>query len=414
MPESPRSRSRTACHAAAVGAFVYALFGTSRQISTGPSSALAAVAASAVVTTAVPAEDAPQLVAAVTLMAGVLFVLLAVFKMGWVSRFLSKAVITGFLFGAAIEVVVGELSKLTGTSASGDNSWRKFADWVDTLDGRHSATLVVGLISLTAILVLWFTVPKVPGALALVVGGLVASSLFDLPDRGVVTVGDVPRGLPAPELPGLSTFTDHFPTISIAALALLLIGFSQTASDARMFASRHGYRVDVDQESTAQGLSNIGSGISRGCPCRRVSRPARSTIPPGHAHRWQGSSADRMAVTVSARRGKPPPDHASRARTGSWRRHEAGVEVDCPRAWRGPMTSLRRMATVLATSSSASGIWKRGHRAGCMVSKVCDFARPPEVRRQAERGSAIAALVGGRLARATARQSPRSDDGRSR
>ena len=52
----------------------------------------------------------------------------------------------------------------------------------------------------------------------------------------------------------------------IAAVALLLIGFSQTAGDARTFASRHGYRVDVDQESTAQGLSNIGSGLIQGMP----------------------------------------------------------------------------------------------------------------------------------------------------
>ncbi|MBP6136698.1 SulP family inorganic anion transporter, partial [Candidatus Neomicrothrix sp.] len=60
-------------------------------------------------------DKTPQLVGAVTLMAGVLFLVLAVLKMGWISRFLSKAVITGFLLGAAIEVVVGELPKTTGT-----------------------------------------------------------------------------------------------------------------------------------------------------------------------------------------------------------------------------------------------------------------------------------------------------------
>ena len=110
-------------YAAAAGALIYAIFGTSRQISTGPSSAIAAVAASAVVTTGLPADEAPQLVAAVTLMAGVLFLALSVLKMGWISRFLSKAVITGFLFGAAIEVVVGELPKTTGTEASGSPSF---------------------------------------------------------------------------------------------------------------------------------------------------------------------------------------------------------------------------------------------------------------------------------------------------
>jgi SulP family sulfate permease len=253
-------------YAAAAGALIYAVFGTSRQISTGPSSALAAVAASAVVTTGLPPEQAPELVAAVTLVAGLLFVVLAVLKMGWISRFLSKAVITGFLFGAAIEVVVGELPKLAGTDASGKNAWQEFIEFLGVFDQRHTTTMIVGGVSLVVILVARFAFPKLPGALVLVVGGLLASHLFDLAERGVATVGEVPRGLPAPELPGLSVFTEHTATIATAALALVLIGFSQTVGDARMFASRHDYRIRVDNESVAQGMSNVGSGIFQGMP----------------------------------------------------------------------------------------------------------------------------------------------------
>lgn len=253
-------------YAAAAGALLYAMFGTSRQISTGPSSALAAVAASAVVTAGMPPEEAPALVAAVTLVAGALFVILAVLKMGWISRFLSKAVITGFLFGAAIEVVVGELPKLAGTSTSGKNAWQEFIDFVTTFDERHTATMVTGVVALAVILVARFTWPKLPGALLLVVGGLLASNLFDLADRGVATVGEVPRGLPAPELPGWSVFSENAATIATAALAVVLIGFSQTVGDARMFAARHDYRIRVDSESIAQGVSNIGSGLVQGMP----------------------------------------------------------------------------------------------------------------------------------------------------
>ena len=103
-------------YAAAAGTILYALFGTARQISTGPSSALAAVAGSAVVLAGVSGDDAVALVAAITVVTGLAFLVLAIFKMGWISLFLSKAVITGFLFGAAIEVVIGELPKMTGTS----------------------------------------------------------------------------------------------------------------------------------------------------------------------------------------------------------------------------------------------------------------------------------------------------------
>ena len=89
-------------YAAAAGAILYALFGTSQQISTGPSSSLAAVAGGAVLLTGLGGKQAAKLVAAITLVTGALFLLLAVFRLGWIARFLSKPVITGFLAGAAV------------------------------------------------------------------------------------------------------------------------------------------------------------------------------------------------------------------------------------------------------------------------------------------------------------------------
>src|SRR5438034_7103311 len=83
-------------YAAAAGALIYALFCTSRHISTGPSSSLAAVAGGAVLVTGLGGAQAAQLVAAITLATGFLFLLLAVLRMGWLAQFLSKAVITGF------------------------------------------------------------------------------------------------------------------------------------------------------------------------------------------------------------------------------------------------------------------------------------------------------------------------------
>jgi sulfate permease, SulP family len=253
-------------YAAAVGGIVYALFATSRHISTGPSSSLAAVAGGAVVVTGLGGEQAAQLVAAIALATGLLFLLLALLRMGWIASFLSKAVVTGFLAGAAIDVVVGELPKLTGTSAEGDNAWRELGSWLGSLGDMHWTTLLVGVTALALILGLRRLAPAVPGALVLVAGGLLASSLFDLGTHGVALVGDVPSGLPAPELPDLGLVGDHYATVAIAAVALLLIGFSQTAGDARAFAARHRYRIDVDQESVAQGMANVGAGVFQGMP----------------------------------------------------------------------------------------------------------------------------------------------------
>jgi high affinity sulfate transporter 1 len=211
-------------------------------------------------------KEAAELVAAITLVAGVLFLLLAVFQMGWIARFLSKPVITGFLAGAAVDVVIGELPKLTGTSADGVNAWRELGSWVRTLGDVHGTTLVVGLVSLGVILGLRFLAPAVPGALVLVAGGILASHLFDLGAHGVDLVGHVPRGLPTPELPSVDVFREQYATIGVASAALLLIGFSQTAGDARAFANRHHYRIDIDQESVAQGMANVGAGVFQGMP----------------------------------------------------------------------------------------------------------------------------------------------------
>ena len=189
-------------YAAAAGAILYAVFGTSRQISTGPSSGLAAVAASAVVAAKITGtEDVASFVATITLASGVLFLLLAVFRMGWIAQFLSRAVVTGFLFGAAIDVVIGELPKLTGTSVSGSNPIQELRSWIGSLGETSVATLVVGVVSLAVIFGLRAMAPRIPGALVLVVGGLLASHVFDLGAHGVALVGEVPRGLPTPALP---------------------------------------------------------------------------------------------------------------------------------------------------------------------------------------------------------------------
>ena len=350
-------------YAAAAGAIIYALFSTSRHISTGPSSSLAAVAGGAVLVTGLGGPEAAQLVAAIALVTGLLFLLLAVLRLGWIASFLSKAVVTGFLAGAAVDVVIGELPKLTGTSSEGDSAWRELGSWIGSLGDIHWTTLLVGVVALGVILGLRRLAPAVPGALVLVVGGLLASSVFDLGSHGVALVGDVPRGLPAPELPDLALVRDHYATIAIAAVALLLIGFSQTAGDARAFASRHHYRIDLDQESVAQGLANVGAGrlpghaghdqpvrelaerVRRGAdparlardrgPRARDPRGAGATVLGSAEGRARGGDHRRRRVRHDRRaRAAPPPSGRRDSTSGSpWRRSSECSRRAYWRAW---------------------------------------------------------------------------------
>ena len=254
-------------YAAAAGTILYALFGTSRQLSTGPSSALSAVAGSAVILTGVTGTAAAtSLVSAVALVTGAIFLVMAVLRMGWISQFMSKAVITGFLFGAALDVTVGELPKLTGTSTTGSSVWQEFASWLGGLGQLQGATLVVGLIALVALFGLHRLGPAFPGTLVVVIGGLVASAVFNLEAHGVAVIGDVPRGLPLPVIPDLQLVSANLLVVFVAAIGIVAIGFSQTAGDARFFAARHGYRIDINQEIVAEGIANLGSGLLQGIP----------------------------------------------------------------------------------------------------------------------------------------------------
>lgn len=283
-------------YAAAAGAVLYAIFGTCRQISMGPSSGLAAVAASAVATAGLTAPgDVATFVAGITLISGLLFLLLAILRMGWISQFLSRAVVTGFLFGAAIDVVIGELAKITGTDTSGANSFQEFRSWLGSLGETHLPTLAVGVVSLVVVFGIRHVAPRVPGALVLVVGGLIASYLFDFGDKGVALVGDVPSGLPSFDIPSPSLLFDHGGTAIVAAVALMLIGFSQTAGDARAFAAKHRYQIDVDQESVAQAAANIGSGVFHGMP---VSTSLSASSLNDHSGAKTGLASITSGVTV--------------------------------------------------------------------------------------------------------------------
>ena len=283
-------------YAAAAGAVLYAIFGTCRQISMGPSSGLAAVAASAVAAAGISHQaDVASFVAGLTLASGLLFLVLAVLRMGWLAQFLSRAVVTGFLFGAAIDVVIGELPKITGTDVSGSNSFQQLRSWLGSLGDAHRATWVLGVVSLVVVFGLRVVAPRVPGALVLVVGGLLASYLFDLGDHGVALVGDVPRGLPSFAIPDTALMWDHAATAAVAAVALMLIGFSQTAGDARAFAAKHRYQIDVDQECVAQAAANMGSGVLHGMP---VSTSLSASSLNDHAGARTGVASITSGVTV--------------------------------------------------------------------------------------------------------------------
>jgi high affinity sulfate transporter 1 len=252
-------------YAAAIALIVYAFFASSRHVVTGPSSTIAAVTGAAVLSVAkAGSSEAIALVAAITMLAGILYIILSVLRMGWVSNFLAESVLVGFVFGIGIDVAVGQLKHVTGTHVTGANVWQKLASWIASLPQTGTITLVVGVAALVILIVLKIYAPRVPGALLTLVLGIGASAIFDLSAQGVAVVGKVPRGLPIPALPDISLITKNFGLILSGAIGVLLVGFSESLAAARQYASKYHYDIDINQEMLAQGMANLGSGFFQG------------------------------------------------------------------------------------------------------------------------------------------------------
>jgi high affinity sulfate transporter 1 len=244
----------------------YAIFGTSKQVVTGPSATVAAVSfaivAAIVGEAAMGTENAVGYTAALALTAGVLYVALGVAKMGWVSNFLSKAVLEGFIAGFAIGIIVEQSYKLLGVDKVEGSYVEQLIGTLKQLPDTNAATLAVGVASLAVLFLCRSLAPRLPRALIVVVLAIVAVGAFDLVNRGVAITGPVPTGLFSVGLPGVGW--SRLGDLVIGAFSIIFVGYSESLASGRAMASKHGYRIDPDQELIAQGAACGASGLVGG------------------------------------------------------------------------------------------------------------------------------------------------------
>ena len=252
----------TGLYVAAVPLLVYALLGSSRRMTVGPSATGAAVSAAAVAPLAAGGTDPVQLTLALTMITGFVLVVASVARLGIIAEFLSEPVLKGFIVGVAITIAGGQLGKVFGVEAEGEGFIAEMVDLVRNLGDTHGTTLLVGALCLLALFALHRFAPRVPAALVVVVGAIVAANVLDLEERGVHLVGEIPGGLPAPGLPdvGWEQVADLVP----AALGLAIVVFGESMALAKSFGARHGERVDADVELAGLGAGNVAGGLFGG------------------------------------------------------------------------------------------------------------------------------------------------------
>jgi len=250
---------------------IYALLGTSRHLSLGGTSAGAALLASSV-TAAIAASAAtnaadpkmyPTYAAAFVLVVGVVFLAAGLARVGYITQFLSKPVMEGFVVGLATFVAVGQLYKLVGVERPSGNTIEKLAETLRSLPEANWTTLAVGVGSLALLFVLPLLSKKIPAGLVVLFGAIALSSALDLAGNyGVEVVGTLPGGLPSVSLP-IVPLVDYLGMV-LPAIGVLLVVFSESLGTANEFATKHGYEVDADQELNAHALANIGSAFFGG------------------------------------------------------------------------------------------------------------------------------------------------------
>ncbi len=242
---------------------LYAVFGSSPQLSVGPESTTALMAATVVAPLAAgnPGRYA-ELAAALALIVGVLSLAAWAMRLGFVADLLSQPTLVGYMTGVALIMMVGQLQKASGVPVHGDTFFAEVRSFVTGVDDLHPATLGLAAITLAFLLVLHWKFPRVPGPLLAVLLATLAVSLFDLDAHGIAVVGPVPSGLPTPSIPSAGDLRD----ILLPAVGVLLVGYTDVVLTARAFAARSGATIDANQELLAVGTTNIGAGLFRGFP----------------------------------------------------------------------------------------------------------------------------------------------------
>lgn len=251
--------------AALVPLAVYAVLGSSRQLSVGPESTTALMTATALAPLAAgdPGRYA-ALAAAAALLVGVMCFVAGLVRLGFLADLLSHPVLIGYMTGVALIMIASQLGKVTGVSVKGEEFIDQIRSFVAGLDELHWPTIILAAAVLVVLLVFAWLTPRLPGPLIAILVAAVVVSVFALHRSGIKTVGYVPGGLPTPAVPVLS-MADVMAML-IPAAGIAIVAFNDNVLTARTFAVRHGQDIDANAELRALGVCNVGVGLTQGFP----------------------------------------------------------------------------------------------------------------------------------------------------
>jgi high affinity sulfate transporter 1 len=253
-----------------LGGLGYVLFGTSRQLAIGPTSAISLLLGiSLLELVAGDQQRLATLASQTALLMAVVFGLAWLFRLSVLVNFISDSILTGFKAGAALVIATTQLPKLLGVRGGGDDFVERIWLLIQQVGATHWLTLTVGLIAIGLLLAGERFLPGRPVPLVIVALSLLAVWLFRLDHWGVKIVGEIPAGLP-----GLQWQVFDASSLSLAegrqlfrlAGACFLLSYIESVSAARTFAIKHKYDIDSRQELLGLGAASLLAGLFQGYP----------------------------------------------------------------------------------------------------------------------------------------------------
>jgi high affinity sulfate transporter 1 len=247
------------------GGLAYALFGSSRQLAIGPTSAISMLVG---VTVAAMANGDPARWVSIAALTAVLVAIMC--AIAWLLRlsslvnFISETILLGFKAGAALTIALTQLPKLFGVKGGGEAFFERIAVLWQQLPLTNVTVLAFGLVCIALLLAGEKWLPGRPVALAVVAAAIVVLSVTSLAGYGFTLVGALPRGLPEFRLPGLRP-RDVDGVVPLA-FACLLLAYVESVSAARTLAQANGYEIDARQELLGLGAANLAAGLFQAYP----------------------------------------------------------------------------------------------------------------------------------------------------
>jgi sulfate permease, SulP family len=250
----------TGFYAFIAGTVLFALIGSNPQMSVGADSTIAPLFAAGV--TGLATLGSPryvELVAILAVLVGLLVGLIGLIGLGWIAEFLSTPIVTGFLSGVAVIIVIHQLPDFFGMPAPGGTNEHRFGYVVTHLSSTNGWALAIGIAVLALMFVSHRIDRRIPGALIALIGSAVLVAALDLQARGVPVLGTIHTGWPQFGLTGVSWSTIGRLALLAAVVALVIV--TQTAATTRAFSEQGAYDVDVSRDFVGTGAGSILAGF---------------------------------------------------------------------------------------------------------------------------------------------------------